>query len=237
MPTYGLANTATNLMNRPYGGVSPIGPAGMTDMQRQGMMTQLQGMGSQYQPAQQYAQSMGNLAQQSAGSFNRGMSTGGFGWNPQMQSAYNMAGASAQPNALQGAGALSTVAGMNPQLYNSAQQGFANATNQPGFGQGGNMLNNASGIAANSMNQPGFAQANAQAGNAMNQPGFGLAANAVGGTLGSYGGGYSTGMADTINTTGASFDPYKNPALLQSVGAANRALGRDFNQSVMPAMN
>ena len=157
---YGVLPTASGLMDQPMMPQSPFGPAGITDAQKFGWLTQLQGLGQQMPATQQYANNMGNLANQATNTYNQG----GFGWNPYMGGAYGMA-------------------------------------------QG-----------------------------APNQPGFGAAANAAGNTLGRYGGGWSGQMANTINQTGASFNPM-NQYLTGMVGEANKQLGRDFNQQVMPAMN
>jgi len=50
-------------------------------------------------------------------------------------------------------------------------------------------------------------------------------------------GGWDQGLANRINQTGGSFDPYNNPALMQSIAAGNQELIRQFNQGVMPQMN
>ena len=50
-------------------------------------------------------------------------------------------------------------------------------------------------------------------------------------------GGWDPYLANQINQTGASFDPYNNPALMDSIRAGNQELVRSFNQGVMPQMN
>ncbi len=59
---------------------------------------------------------------------------------------------------------------------------------------------------------------------------------AVGSTLANYGGGWNSGMANQINQTGASFNPW-NPMLGSMASQANAQLGRDFRQNTMPALN
>lgn len=194
----GYSNTAQALMQRPYGGQSPIGPAGQTDLTRQGQLTSLGGMANQYGVAQQNAQNAQGLSQGIMQDFDQRMQGGQFGWNPAMQSGYNMAGASAGPNQYTGAANHANWAGMNPNRYNQAQGLYGQSAYQPGFGLAGGM---------------------------------------VGNTMQNYGGGYSQGMANTINQTGASFDPFNNPALLNSISQANDTLGRDFRQNVMPQFN
>lgn len=177
---YGIVDTAQNNMTRPYGGINPFAPAGITDMTRQGWATGLQGQGMQMPGAQAYAGNMEAQAGQSANAYNNWMSGGQFSGNPNMTSATNVAGG---------------------------------AYNQPGFSRGMSL-----------------------AGQAPNRGGFGQAAGMIGNTMSNYGGGWSGGMADTINQTGASFNPF-NPMVGQMAGAANQQLGRDFRQNVMPELN
>ena len=258
---YGLMNTAQGLMDRPYGGMSPMGPAGITDLERQGQLTQLQGMGSQYAPAQQYAQNMGQYAQGAQQNFLKGMQSGQFGWNPQMQQSANMAGQAAGSNPYANAAASANRKGMNQPGFGQSNQMYSQSVNQPGFGQSDQLY-------SQSANQPGFGQANQLYGQSTQQPGFGFsnqmygqstqqpgfgfsnqmygqstqqpnfqdAARGAYNTMSNYGGGYSNQMADNINRTSASFNPW-NDQLEGAIGSANRQLARDFNQQVMPEMN
>lgn len=182
MPTYGLGSTATNLLTAPYGGISPVGPAGQTDLSRQGDYTTLAGIASQYAPSQQYAQQAGQYAGQFGQDFMSRMNNNGFGANPMMNQAFGLAGSAVPGN----------------QYTGAAGNLYRQASHQPAFGAGLSMLGN---------------------------------------SLNASNGGYSTGLADTINTTGASFDPYNNPALADSISEANDMLGRDFRQNVMPTMD
>jgi len=96
MTTTALAPTAEALLQRPYGGVSPYAPAGITDATRQGWLTQLQGQGAQYGPAQAYAAAMGQFAPGATQDFLSRLNSGQFGgnfnpWNPFLQSAISEA--------------------------------------------------------------------------------------------------------------------------------------------------
>lgn len=196
MPT-GLLSSAQNLLNQPYGGYSPIGPAGITDLQRQGQLTSLGGIASQANPAQQYAQNAGQMSNWFTQNFNQGMNSGGFGWNPQMQQSVDLSQQAAGGNPFTNAANRQNWSALDPSMYGASNSMYGQSTNQP-------MLNQAGGQ--------------------------------VGSTLNNFGGGYSTDMADTINTTGASFNPM-NPYLQGHIAQANQQLGRDFNQQVMPQMD
>ena len=121
---YGVLPTASGLMDQPMMPQSPFAPAGITDAQKFGWLTQLQGLGQQMPATQQYANSMGNLANQATNTYNRG----GFGFNPYMGGAYGMAqGAPNQP----GFGAAANAAGNTLGQYGGGWSGqMANTINQ-----------------------------------------------------------------------------------------------------------
>ena len=119
-------------------------------------------------------------------------------------------------------------------LYNAGQQYSGNMDQRVGDFR--NQYNNWMSGGMFSGN-PNMDRAVDTAGRAPNDPFFGQAAHMGNRTMDQYGGGWSGSMANQINQTGASFDPFNNPALGQSISAANQRLGRDFNQSVMPELN
>jgi len=72
---------------------------------------------------------------------------------------------------------------------------------------------------------------------APNQPGFNQAYGLGGLNYSQFGSGWNPQLANQINQVGASFDPYNNPALLDSVQSGVDMLQRQFNQETMPNIN
>ena len=59
---YGTLPTSSGLLDLPIQSYTPFAPGGITDVQRMGWLSQLQGLGAQMPAAQQYAAQMGGLA-------------------------------------------------------------------------------------------------------------------------------------------------------------------------------
>lgn len=132
------------------------------------------------------------------------------------------------PNAQAYAANMGGQAGQSAGAFN---QGMAS-----GQFSGNPYMGGAANLNYGAPNVAGWDQARMLAGNAPNRPGFGRSAGMVNNTMDQYGGGWSSGLANTVNQTGASFNPW-NPMLGQMAGAANAQLGKDFRQNTMPQLN
>ena len=234
MVTPTLDANSNALLTEPANAYQPFGPAGINDTTRQGYGYSLEGLGNQYNAGKNYAGGYGDyanlaqgFAQQLLGNYNFG-GGGGGGGSGGFKSNF---GGSGGGGGLRGGGG----AGVSGSPYFDSAMGYYGQATDP------TRMQTAMDWTQNSLYgvTPGMyaavGQTDQAVGNAM--PGLADAAGMNQWVAERYGGGYDQAIADQINRTGASFDPWNNPALGSAVSEANQRLGRDYLQTVAPALD